>query len=181
MQRKVVVNPEPEPYVEDFATVLDSLFDEDIEQLSVFDVKQAAMETEFETFSELMRAKESLLDEDLEKIDVSTKRQSLETEFEAYSGILDKNKSCFSEKFIDRDVSAETLEMASRTELFTELMEGEEKLLRDSLEQLNINADVVSLPEIHKPSRSEFLVNGVHEDLVLIPKPENLRCSSFLY
>lgn len=181
VQRKVVVNPEPEPYVEDFATVLDSLFDEDIEQLSVFDVKQAAMETEFETFSELMRAKESLLDEDLEKIDVSTKRQSLETEFEAYSGILDKNKSCFSEKFIDRDVSAETLEMASRTELFTELMEGEEKLLRDSLEQLNINADVVSLPEIHKPSRSEFLVNGVHEDLVLIPKPENLRCSSFLY
>jgi hypothetical protein len=82
---KVPVKQEPEPYTEDFTAAEGSLFDEDMEQIQVCDVKQATMETEFETFSELMREKESLLDKDLDKLDLGTKSQSLESKFEAYS------------------------------------------------------------------------------------------------
>ncbi|KAG0577882.1 hypothetical protein KC19_5G188700 [Ceratodon purpureus] len=143
---KTSVNPEIQLYVDDITTDQGSLFDEDIEQIQVCDVKQAAMETEFETFSELMIQKESLLDEDLDKLDVCSKRQSLESEFEAYSGILEERKSHVSEEFVHQRVSAKTLEIASNFEPFTELMEGEEKLLRDSMEQPDVktNTDLLS-------------------------------------
>jgi predicted transcriptional regulator YdeE len=131
-----------------------------MEQIQVCDVKQAAMETEFETFSELMREKESLLDEDLDKLDVCTKRQSLESEFEAYSVVLEERKSHISEEMVHQKVLATTLEMASRFEPFTELMEGEETLLQKSLEQLNLDTKT-------EPANNTSLVNGVPEEAEL--------------
>ena len=133
-----------------------------MEQIQVCDVKQAAMETEFETFSELMREKESLLDEDLDKLDVCTKRQSLESEFEAYSVVLEERKSHISEEMVHQKVLATTLEMASRFEPFTELMEGEETLLQKSLEQLNLD------------TKTEPASTGDHLDMELSPKLETL-------
>lgn len=116
------------------------MFDEDMEQIQACDLNQAAMETEFETFSELMTEKESLLDEDLDKLDVrDTKRQSLESEFEAYSMVLEERNSYLSEEMVRQKLHARTLEMTSHFEPFTELMEGEEILLRDSLEKLDLN------------------------------------------
>ncbi|XP_024376033.1 kinesin-like protein KIN-12D isoform X3 [Physcomitrium patens] len=135
---------EREPCTQGFTTEVSSLFDEDIEQLSVCDEKQAAMETEFETFSELMVQKESLLDEDLDKLDVCTKRQSLESEFETYAVVMEERSSYLSEEAVRQKVHAKTLEMASHFEPFTELMEGEELLLRESLEQLNIGTKTVA-------------------------------------
>lgn len=105
------------------------------------------METEFETFSELMTEKESLLDEDLDKLDVrDSTRQSLESEFEAYSMAMEGKKSYLTEEMVRQNVHAKTLEMASHFEPFTELMEGEETLLRESLERLDSNTktEVVS-------------------------------------
>jgi hypothetical protein len=147
---KVSVNPELQLCGDDFTADQGSLFDEDIEQIQVCDVKQAAMETEFETFSELMTEKESLLDEDIDKLDVCSKRQSLESEFEAYSGILEERKSFVSEEFVHQRVAAKTLEIASHFEPFSELMEGEEKLLRESMEQLEFatKTDLISKIEI---------------------------------
>jgi len=157
-QPKVCVKPDIEPYTDDFPTEQDSLFDEDIEQIQVCDVKQAAMETEFETFSELMTEKESLLDEDLDKLDVrDTKRQSLESEFEAYSMVLEERKSYLNEETVCQKAHARTLEMTSHFEPFTELMEGEETLLRESLEKLEFS------------TKTEFVSSGDH--LHVIPTP----------
>ncbi|XP_024367557.1 kinesin-like protein KIN-12D isoform X3 [Physcomitrium patens] len=174
VQREVSVNPEPEPYAEAFTTDQGSLFDEDIEQISVCNVKQAAMETEFETFSELMRAKASLLDEDLEKLDVCTKRQSLESEFEAYSGALEEKKAYLSEEFVRQRVAAKTLEMAAHFEPFTELMEGEENLLRESLEQKCPDADAGISSMLDKSSSTKSPANGHCKDLGTTPEPETV-------
>jgi hypothetical protein len=157
---KVPVKQEPEPYTEDFTATEGSLFDEDMEQIQVCDVKQATMETEFETFSELMREKESLLDEDLDKLDVCTKSQSLESEFEAYSVVLEERKSHISEEMAHQKVLPTTLEMASRFEPFTELMEEEETLLQKILEELNLD------------TKTEPASNGDHLDMELSPKLE---------
>lgn len=118
------------------------------------------METDFETFSELMTEKESLLDEDLDKLDVrDTKRQSLESEFEAYSMVLEERKSYLSEEMVRQEVHARTLEMTSHFEPFTELMEGEKTLLRESLEKLDFN------------TKGELVSNGDH--LHVIPTPSS--------
>ena len=118
------------------------------------------METDFETFSELMTEKESLLDEDLDNLDVCTKRQSLESEFEAYSVVLEERKSHKSEEMVHQKVLAKTLEMASHFEPFTELMEGEEALLRESLEQRNLD------------SKTELASSGNHLGVRPIPELE---------
>jgi predicted transcriptional regulator YdeE len=157
---KVPVKQEPEPYMEDFTAAEGSLFDKDMEQIQICDVKQATMETEFETFSELMREKESLLDEDLDKLDVCTKSQNLESKFEAYSVVLEERKSHISEEMAHQKVLATTLEMASRFEPFTELMEGEETLLQKSSEELNLD------------TKTEPASNGDHLDMELSPKLE---------
>lgn len=116
------------------------------------------METEFETFAELMTEKESLLDEDLDKLDVrDSRRQSLESEFEAYSKVLEDRTSYITEEMVCQKVHARTLEMTAHFEPFTELMEGEETLLRESLEKLASD------------TKSELEANGDH--LHVVPKP----------
>lgn len=121
-------------------------------------MKQAAAETEFETFAELMTEKESLLDEDLDKLDVKdSRRQSLESEFEAYSKVLEERTSYITEEMVCQKVHARTLEMTAHFEPFTELMEGEETLLRESLEKLASD------------TKSELEANGDH--LHVVPKP----------
>lgn len=174
MQLKVSAKPELELYADDFTADQGSLFDEDIEQIQVCDVKQAAMETEFETFSELMAEKESLLDEDIDKLDVCSKRQSLESEFEAYAGILEERKSYDSEEMVRQKVSAKTLEIASHFEPFNELMEGEEKLLRESLEQQDLNGETELQSMIDNPSSLKFVSSGGHQDEKPATEPEIL-------
>lgn len=122
------------------------------------------METEFETFSELMTQKESLLDEGFDNLEVSTRRQSLESEYEAYAELVaERRASAVDEDLVHQQRCAKIKEMASSFDPYTELMEGESELL--TAESLKEQTD--QSPVLNPETAPNDLVIAVLKDIPL--------------